>query len=63
LWMPRSVRYGSASVVVIPTWMVFLLFVTLGAAPWIHWSRYSLRTLLITITLVAIGLGLIVWLV
>jgi hypothetical protein len=30
-----------------------------GAAPWIR--RFSLRTLLIAITLVAVGLGIIVW--
>ena len=34
----------------------------LAAAPWIRWSRrFSLRTLLIATTLVAVVLGLIVY--
>jgi hypothetical protein len=45
---------------VIPLW--FLVFVAAGiaAAPWLSWSRrFSLRTLLIGMTVVAILLGLI----
>jgi len=33
----------------------------IGIGPWLRW-RFSLRTLLITTTLVAVVLGLIVWL-
>jgi hypothetical protein len=47
-----------------PHWFVVLLFTTLAAAPWLFkicW-RFSLRTLLIATTLVAVVLGLIVWL-
>jgi hypothetical protein len=48
----------------VPYWSLFLLSTILAAAPWIRqlrW-RFSLRTLLIATTLVAVGLGLIVWL-
>jgi hypothetical protein len=47
----------------LPNWMLVILTATLAAAPWISWSkRFSLRTLLIATTLVAVVLGLIVWL-
>jgi hypothetical protein len=54
--------YGGG-VVVFPYWSGVLLAVTLAAAPWIrqlNW-RFSLRALLIAITLVAVVLGLVVW--
>jgi hypothetical protein len=44
-----------------PHWFAAMLFITLGSLPWIH-LRYSLRTLLIATTLVALLLGLFVWL-
>jgi hypothetical protein len=47
-----------------PVWTPTLFFALLAGVPWI-WqfpSRFSLRTLLIATTLVAVGLGLIVWL-
>jgi hypothetical protein len=45
----------------VPYWFVFLLAAAVGAAPWISVSkRFSLRTLLIATTLVAVVLGLIV---
>jgi hypothetical protein len=48
--------------VVIPDWLPTLLFATLAAAPWIRWSkRFSIRTLLIATTLIAVVLGVIVW--
>ena len=54
-----SDQYGI--VVVFPIWAPVLMFATLGAAPWIGWSnRFSLRTLLAAMTLVAVGLGAIV---
>jgi hypothetical protein len=49
----------SESFVVLPTWFVTLLLVVLAAAQWLPW-RFSLRTLLIAMTLIAAGLGLIV---
>jgi hypothetical protein len=44
---------------IIPYWFLVLLTCACAAAPWIR-KRFSLRTLLITVTLVAVGLGLIV---
>jgi hypothetical protein len=43
-----------------PHWFAVLSFATLAAAPWLPYS-FSLRTLLIAATVVAVGLGLIVW--
>jgi hypothetical protein len=48
--------------IALPLWFSTLLFTCLSVAPWIRW-RFSLRTLLIATTLVAIGLGLVVWMV
>jgi hypothetical protein len=49
----------------LPVWFPTIFFATFAVAPWIvrdsHW-RFSLRTLLIATTLVAVLLGLIVWL-
>ena len=42
-------------------WLPALLFAAVAAIPWLRW-RFSLRTLLIATTLVAVVLGLIVWL-
>ena len=48
--------------VIVPDWFLIGVAVTLSAAPWIQWpNRFSLRTLLITTTLVAVVLGSIVW--
>ena len=43
----------------VPHWSGVLLLFGLAAAPWLRW-RFSLRTLLIATTLVAVVLGLIV---
>jgi hypothetical protein len=44
-----------------PHWALVSLFAIFAAAPWIHWSkRFSLPTLLIAMTLVAVGLGMVV---
>jgi hypothetical protein len=49
--------------VTVPDWFLIGVALALSAAPWIRWSnRFSLRTLLIATTLVAVALGLIVWL-
>jgi hypothetical protein len=45
---------------ILPFWFLILASMSLGTAPWLRW-RYSLRTLLIAITLVAVVLGLAVW--
>jgi hypothetical protein len=43
-------------------WYVVSFFIALGAIPWIRWSRrFSLRTLLIATTLIAVVLGLAVY--
>ena len=49
----------NSTIAVIPYWSAALLTGTLTAAPWIP-RRFSLRTLLIATTLVAMVLGLIV---
>ncbi len=50
-----------------PCWFLFLVCLTFGGIPWLLWfpwsKRFSLRTLLIATTLVAVVLGLVVWLV
>jgi hypothetical protein len=43
-----------------PYWLSILPAVATGTAPWIHW-RFSLRTLLIGMTVVAAILGLVIW--
>jgi hypothetical protein len=45
-----------------PVWMLTLFVTALTAVPWFPWSkRFSLRTLLIATTLVAVVLGLVMW--
>jgi hypothetical protein len=44
-----------------PYWFWFLITAALAGTPWLR-LRFSLRTLLIATTLVAVGLGLIVYL-
>ena len=44
----------------VPTWFLCGLVISFGVIPWLRW-RFSLRTLLIATTLVAVVLGLIVW--
>jgi len=44
----------------IPFWFLIPLNIVAAAAPWLRW-RFSLRTLLIVTTLVALLLGLFVW--
>jgi hypothetical protein len=51
-------RYWSFFVAV-PHWSIVLLSATLSALPWLQW-RFSLRTLLIVTTVVALLLGVIV---
>jgi hypothetical protein len=47
-------------IVRLPYWSLILIFSALGAVPWVR-CQFSLRTLLIATTLVAVVLGLIVW--
>jgi hypothetical protein len=46
---------------ILPYWLCSLITATIAGAPWISF-RFSLRTLLIATTLIAVVLGLIVWL-
>ena len=51
-----------AKALVIPHWFSILFSATLAAIPWIRVKRrFSLRTLLIATTLVAVVLGLVAW--
>jgi hypothetical protein len=46
----------------LPDWCAVLVFATFAIIPWIRWpSRFSLRTLLIATTLIAVVLGIIAW--
>src|SRR5215213_3399771 len=45
---------------VVTYWFLISAAICVGIAPWLRW-RFSLRTLLIATTLVAVVLGLIVW--
>src|SRR5262245_19973439 len=44
----------------LPSWLLVVVTITLAAAPWMRW-KFSLRTLLIATTLIAVVLGLVVW--
>jgi hypothetical protein len=46
--------------VIVPYWFVFLIFGMLATLSWTT-LRFTLRTLLIATTLVAVGLGLVAW--
>lgn len=62
VWGRFAYIYERGPSVTVPDWFLVLVVVASAAAPWIHWStKFSLRTLLITTTLVAMLLGLIVW--
>jgi hypothetical protein len=56
----QGLRVGGG-VLWVPHWFPFVITATVAAAPWIRW-RFSLRTLLIAMTLVAVVLGTLVWL-
>ena len=46
-----------------PHWALVAVSSTIGILPWLPWSgRFSLRTLLIAMTIAAVALGLGVWL-
>jgi hypothetical protein len=65
-WNPQGLTGRSwatgATGLLVPHWFGVLILATLAGVPWIRWKwRFSLRTLLITTTLVAALLGLIVY--
>jgi hypothetical protein len=53
----KGARYSE---VIVPYWLLLLTTTALGVAPWIT-LRFSLRTLLIAMTLVAAVLAAVVW--
>ncbi len=67
--LPTGIQWritSSSQSVAIPIWVPAVIAGSLAGAPWLpllgRLRRFSLRTLLIATTLVAVGLGLIVWL-
>jgi hypothetical protein len=52
--------WGFNSFLVVPHWVIVIVTASMMAAPWLRW-RFSLRTLLIATTLVAVVLGAAVW--
>ena len=58
----RQCEDTGSRVVLLPHWFDITVSsdFLIAAAPWLRW-RFSLRTLLIATTLVAVVLGLIVW--
>jgi hypothetical protein len=52
---------GNGFRAVFPHWVPIVVFASFGVIPWFPW-RFSLRTLLIAKTLIAVVLGLAVWL-
>jgi hypothetical protein len=57
LFSTKSVQIEPANIQV-PHWILVILSAGFAASPWFPW-RYSLRTLLVATTLVAVGLGVI----
>jgi hypothetical protein len=45
--------------IIIPYWSFLASVVVVASLPWLKW-RFSLRTLLIATTLVAVGIGVVV---
>ena len=45
----------------VPHWLVSLVLFLVALAPWLSVRRFSLRTLLIATTFIAVVLGLVVW--
>jgi hypothetical protein len=61
LWYAEKIEGRTRDAISLPLWMPVLLSTTFAVIPWIPWSkRFSLRTLLIATTLVAVMLGVII---
>ena len=57
-----AIRSSQLWVVQVPYWFLVSMSTTFAMVPWICWSkRFSLRTLLLATTYVAVVVGLIVW--
>jgi hypothetical protein len=58
----QDLRFINTSTLVLRYWLLVIVTAVGAAAPWIPWSRrFSLRTLLIATTLVAVALAAIVY--
>ncbi|MFL6546619.1 MAG: hypothetical protein ACJ8LM_15765 [Candidatus Udaeobacter sp.] len=55
-------RDGTVTELVAPHWLLAGCAGLLSATPWLRW-RFTLRTLLVATTLVAVVLGLMMWLI
>jgi hypothetical protein len=54
--------YDDGKLLTVPYWLPVFASSAFAIAPWIRWTRrFSLRTLLLATTLVAVVLGVIVW--
>jgi hypothetical protein len=61
-WIEESYWVTGTTCIIIPHWFWVSVSLSIAAIPWIHRSkRFSLRTLLIATTLVAVVLGAIVY--
>lgn len=63
--MTRAARLTMSKIVpIIPDLLLVTFFAAVATVPWLPWwsRRFSLRTLLLACTAVAVVLGLIVWL-
>ncbi len=59
---PSFFRFGPDDVFV-PHWFLVIVSTAIATLPWLHWSnRFSLRNMLIATTLLAVVLGLAIWL-
>src|SRR5437588_1852157 len=54
-------KFRRGFALVVPMWFLITASVGCAVAPWLSWRRFSLRTLLIATTLIAVMLGAIVW--
>lgn len=61
-WEWRGGGDGIVRSISFPHWLLAVVLGGISATAWVSFRRFSLRTLLIATTLVAVGLGLIVWL-
>jgi hypothetical protein len=63
-WWFQLLRWGGEPMYFMPLWFLSVIVGSAAAVPWISWSKcFSLRTLLIATTLVAVVLGLAAWLI
>jgi len=62
-WTTYEAKFATARGVgnAIPDWLLVAVAATAEVMPWFRW-RFSLRTLLIATTLVAVVMGVVVWL-